>query len=1380
MKEYNYNGIRYKRDNNGQWQYYHPDYKTWIYTQYNNPSVNGTPVYESGELERLFKAKDPYLKETTTQKVEQEAAANKKAQDRVNTINNPLLSTQQKINHFSKNAPTVENANTVKELQAQKKVEDEKARKAAELEKQELDRQELLRNVGSDNTRVNLNKDAYTKIPTMQEQMQAWETFTKNQKDMANRIVMRGDAAKYYPEIRDYYLSKENSHRPGGPLSMEEIILERMRKNPNFLQDLEERKYKDFQKREQQTWDEMPWYMKGINTINALATDPITTLERGLLEFERPLAFQGLESTDPGEFGEDARFYDRALHRDENTVNNLLNYVNPFRAASSLGQNLSQGDYSDAAIDAVSIIPMIKGAKAGWKGMNALMKVNPTKLAGYANSNLISNASPLVQSISNKATVGNLLTGYGGYHAVTENFPNAFDAYSSGDWKTGNKEMFMGVLGAAPLAYEIHANKVIPKTINATKGLYNDVATGNSIVPYAWKSPANNLSSEQSVEMFNNILNSSDFTNAEKALIREYQYSSFPFTKAGAKQDEFNALIQKASTKFPQNTVLTRKFYGERPEGAFQGVKGEPGKYTEFSIQDRPSAFSAGKGSDANWGKDRVVMSGRNVKKVEGNFVKNAYEPVPDEYYANLPEESLTVRDNSQFLKEGDYPFSKSVGDNYYGTSRLTPEQLNAQAETLYQERVKFMSNPENTDWMKPKPGKVESYVKDGKSLEEAEAIVAEQNARYESQMELYGDPANKEKALEAIKNENKVSFSNRPGISDERELMGSGFDMKVVGRVKNELGGTDYIVQPRNIRSLKKEPNSRALSLESGASESQIAAGEGNLNMMLKQMEQNAQGPFSDLEIAKKFNDAENFTKERLILSADEKRKLLREQPDKIVTKYKDIWSNDDSMAEHHNLFPFTREGQQQAFDEGTSFAKKWMFKDSDKFDELNTAYHQGNEKLTNLKVKSAQLENTLQRAMKGYGEADGNLYVDPEVREKAIAEFIKRDPSRQRFDIKDRNGMYDSEYVKILVEQNPNDPKLIGIGNIQRQLEATNAEFQQLRPEVSENLRLINENIDPQFRNKVAQIYDMSLKENEMMPDLSFSQAEIHMGNIDDQSKLVQFGKYEPSYRNLNATDQKYLEDNLFKIEGVNRAGDSSMDGNIITLGSRPQTVDDQAFFKIVSNSGDLGQDPEYVRFVGSFMKDPLEVAMTNVHEVAGHQGQKMFGNWMGKLQKYDPEFVYDIPVDDNYLAKLFKEALVEPVKGVKSIDDKGAVETFKTHDTWLSSPQELYADLMIARYDYAKRLMAAFDITLDEAIARIKDPANMDRNSEWFANHPHVAPHFKNGTSMDLKKQLIKYLPAVVIGGGYGLSQGMNSDTPQNKYGGNIEKLSKFIRK
>lgn len=481
MKEYNYNGIRYKRDGNGQWQFFNPTYNKWVYTQYNHPSVNGNVVYDSDFLEKTFKAKDPYLKETTTEKVELDAANAKKAQERSNVLNSALIPTQGKINYVSNNAPTIENANTLKQLQVQKQKEDEKARKESELKQQEADRLQALRNSGSDNTRVNINTDAFVKVPTMQENFQQWENITKRQKEEARRLVVNGDIAKYYPNLSEQYLSKENSNRPGGPLTMEELALEQIRTNPDFFKTLEERKYKDFQKREQKTWDEMPWYIKGINTINALASDPITTLERGLLEFERPLAFQGLESTDPSEFGEDARFYDRALNRDENVLNNTLNYINPFRAASSAGQNLSQGDYGDALFDAATIIPMIKGAKAGWKGLNAMMKVNPTKLAGYANSNLISNASPLVQSISNKATVGNLLTGYGGYEAAVNNFPNAFDAYASGDWKTGNKELFMGAAMATPLVLEARASKLIPRAIESTKGLFNEGVTGNSM-----------------------------------------------------------------------------------------------------------------------------------------------------------------------------------------------------------------------------------------------------------------------------------------------------------------------------------------------------------------------------------------------------------------------------------------------------------------------------------------------------------------------------------------------------------------------------------------------------------------------------------------------------------------------------------------------------------------------------------------------------------------------------------------------------------------------------------------------------------------------------------------------------------------------------------
>jgi hypothetical protein len=57
MKEYNYNGVRYKRDNNGQWQYFDPTYNKWVYTYYNAPSINGTAVYDSTQLEKIFNQK---------------------------------------------------------------------------------------------------------------------------------------------------------------------------------------------------------------------------------------------------------------------------------------------------------------------------------------------------------------------------------------------------------------------------------------------------------------------------------------------------------------------------------------------------------------------------------------------------------------------------------------------------------------------------------------------------------------------------------------------------------------------------------------------------------------------------------------------------------------------------------------------------------------------------------------------------------------------------------------------------------------------------------------------------------------------------------------------------------------------------------------------------------------------------------------------------------------------------------------------------------------------------------------------------------------------------------------------------------------------------
>jgi len=117
MKEYNYSGVRYKRDGNGGWQFFNPTYNKWVYTQYNHPSINGNAVYDSDVLEKMYKEKNSYLKETTTYKVEQDAATAKKAQEYSSILSHRLIPTQNKINHVSNNAPTVENASLLKQLQ---------------------------------------------------------------------------------------------------------------------------------------------------------------------------------------------------------------------------------------------------------------------------------------------------------------------------------------------------------------------------------------------------------------------------------------------------------------------------------------------------------------------------------------------------------------------------------------------------------------------------------------------------------------------------------------------------------------------------------------------------------------------------------------------------------------------------------------------------------------------------------------------------------------------------------------------------------------------------------------------------------------------------------------------------------------------------------------------------------------------------------------------------------------------------------------------------------------------------------------------------------------------------------------------------------------
>lgn len=812
MKEYTYQGLRYKRDNNGQWQFFNPTYNTWVYHQYNHPSVDGNHVYDADALEKMYKDKN--LKETTTQDI---ATQQKRSSYNAPKIQNALITTQAKIKQVSNNAPTVENASLLKQLQVQKQKEDEQARKENELEQQEIERGLHLRNVGSDNTRVNINSDAFPKIRTVDEYFQDWNSITKRQKAAASQVVNSGDLAKHFPKLRDQYLSEENSHRSGGPLTMEELALEQIRTNPDFFKTLDDRKFADFKRREQSAYDDMNIFEKGANFITAFAADPIQTPWNLLTKLEGPLAYQASMSLEPEGLGDDYQYYDRMTHKSDGLMsgmNDLINYVNPFRAAVSTGMNLGQGDYGDAAWDAATIIPMLKAAKLGTKGLSALMKVSPATLLNKVGSTALQNSPLLVQNLAKKATVGNLLAGYGGYEATVHNFPNAIGHYSKGEYGKGNEELLMGALMGTPLALEMRGSKIIPRTIQGVKGAYNDVATGDSFMNNyvnAWKNPAASLDAEQSTAMFNKIMQSDNFTSVEKAMLKEYQYSSFPFLKPGPQQDAFNKLISKAELAFPQDAVLTRTFSSP---SAFEGVTtNEAGQVTGITNQNRPLSFSAGNTGYApkdtpTWGKDRIVLSGKNAKKVEGNFIKNRYQPIEEGYYGNIAEEELIVKD---FSKQTEIDQSSQVGDNYYGIQRLSPEEVQAQAEAIYNKKAESYLKP--SEWDKdliPEElvGKQRNGPEDVFTLDEATEFAKGHNAARAERLRLYADPANKEEAIQKLIEEAEQSFSQAQGPVNELEVMGSGFDMKVVGKFSNERGGTDYVVQPRNIRPLKKEPN--------------------------------------------------------------------------------------------------------------------------------------------------------------------------------------------------------------------------------------------------------------------------------------------------------------------------------------------------------------------------------------------------------------------------------------------------------------------------------------------------------------------------------------------------------------------------------------------
>lgn len=197
------------------------------------------------------------------------------------------------------------------------------------------------------------------------------------------------------------------------------------------------------------------------------------------------------------------------------------------------------------------------------------------------------------------------------------------------------------------------------------------------------------------------------------------------------------------------------------------------------------------------------------------------------------------------------------------------------------------------------------------------------------------------------------------------------------------------------------------------------------------------------------------------------------------------------------------------------------------------------------------------------------------------------------------------------------------------------------------------------------------------------------------------------------------------------------------------------------------------------GLYYKTPREIANTVVHE-AGHTGQKFgyygeppikdpndlfsFSNvrWNDQITKYDPEYGYYTSNPDTELGRRFQEALVSPKKR-KLGDPK------YTRETWRSSPGELHSELMASKYNMYKQGLSQ-GLSHEEMMRRVTNPG--EKELEWLLNNKFINEHFKKGTPLKEKLDLLKVLPATIpaVIGAAALQN--NKEVPQQKKGGIIK--------
>jgi len=273
--------------------------------------------------------------------------------------------------------------------------------------------------------------------------------------------------------------------------------------------------------------------------------------------------------------------------------------------------------------------PYFRGAIPGMLAAPALAAAGPAVLSALNAPAVV--GSTALPGVTAANAIGLGMGAYGAYNLGQD----VDTGYYGSDAPTSDKvirglETGLNLLGT-PGAMEATVAG-LSKAAKPIKNAYNTVATGESFLPVAWKSPAVGLSQSASDDMFRSLANSGKLTPEERALVLEYQSNSGKFTGRGfnkvnpEKREALNNLIKKHNLNIGDDVVLTRMF-GNR-EGAL-GTNLENGR---LNFGDRPTSFTAGVRPSAHGSaNNRLVIPRRYSKQMGENFLVNQYDQPSDE-----------------------------------------------------------------------------------------------------------------------------------------------------------------------------------------------------------------------------------------------------------------------------------------------------------------------------------------------------------------------------------------------------------------------------------------------------------------------------------------------------------------------------------------------------------------------------------------------------------------------------------------------------------------------------------------------------------------------------------------------------------------------------